>query len=148
MLLAVVAVSWAQKPPRYLRGPLAYSGTWVLAAVVCGLLVCDHYSWDLLTGGVAFFLVGACVLPLRSSLPVRMLSWKPLAALGVASYSLYIWHFNIVTDVTAHQLKGDSFIVDLAILLPICVIVALISYRVIEEPFLRLRKRWQGAPAR
>ena len=44
----------------------------------------------------SFLLVGAAVLPLRSGLLVRVLRWRPLAALGVASYSLYLWHYPIV----------------------------------------------------
>jgi peptidoglycan/LPS O-acetylase OafA/YrhL len=83
-------------------------------------------------------MVAACVLPLRPGRLVRALEWKPLAAVGVVSYSLYMWHFPLVVHLTSagHMLR--SFV----LLVPLSLAVACVSYFAIEAPFLRLRRRW------
>jgi peptidoglycan/LPS O-acetylase OafA/YrhL len=144
MLLAVLRVSWESSRPTWLRGPMRSSGVWLVASLPLWLLVFDHYSWDPLVGVASFLVIGSCVLPLDSSLPIRLLDWRPLAVIGTASYSLYLWHLPIVDHLTQHQLKGDSLAIDLVVLIPLTIAVALVSYRVIEAPFLRLRRRWQG----
>jgi peptidoglycan/LPS O-acetylase OafA/YrhL len=145
MLLALLRVSWERSRPAWLKGPLRSSGLWLVASLPVWLLVFDHYNWDPLVGVASFLLIGSCVLPLDPSLPVRVLDWRPLAVIGTASYSLYLWHLPIVDHLTQHQLNGDSLPIDLLVLVPLTVAVALVSYRVIEAPFLRLRRRWQGA---
>ena len=87
-------------------------------------------------------MVGACVLPLRGSRFLRALEWKWLAAIGVASYSLYLWHIPVITAIYPDVVEPSSFIVFLPIALGACLAVAFASYYVIESPFLRLRRRW------
>jgi peptidoglycan/LPS O-acetylase OafA/YrhL len=145
MLLALAKLAWDRHPPRWVKGPLASATVWLAGSLVLWVLVFDHYNWDLLLGPATFLMIGAIVLPLTPSVFVRALDWKPVAVLGLASYSLYMWHLPIVEHLAAHQMKGDGFAVDLAVMAPLSIVVALISYRVIEEPFLKLRKRWQGA---
>ena len=60
--------------------------------------------------------------------------------LGVASYSLYLWHGPIVLKLGEHL----SFVPLEFVSLAVCIPIALLSYRLIETPFLRLRRRWQG----
>jgi peptidoglycan/LPS O-acetylase OafA/YrhL len=145
MLLAVLRATWEKSRPAWLRGPLRSSGVWLAVSLPFWLLVFDHYNWDPLLGAASFLLIGSCVLPLDPSIPLRLLDWRPLAVIGTASYSLYLWHLPIVDHVTQHQLKGESLAVNLVVLVPLTVIVALASYRLIEAPFLSLRRRWQGA---
>jgi peptidoglycan/LPS O-acetylase OafA/YrhL len=118
------------------------------ALLLCSLpvwaAVFYRYSWEPLCAVAAMLMVGACVLPLRDGRLVRALEWRPLAAIGVASYSLYMWHFPLVVHVgwVGHTLR--SFVV----LVPLSLAVAFASYWVIEAPFLRLRRRWaRSAPA-
>jgi peptidoglycan/LPS O-acetylase OafA/YrhL len=77
---------------------------------------------------------------------LRALDWRPLAILGLASYSLFVWHFPIVSALPA----GSSWL-HFAVLLPIGAVLsiaaALVSYWAIESPFLRLRRRWSSASA-
>jgi peptidoglycan/LPS O-acetylase OafA/YrhL len=87
-------------------------------------------------------MVGALVLPLRDGPYVRALRLRPLALLGVASYSLYVWHLPIVK-----WLAIDSFGLACLACIPLCLAVAWASYRVIETPGLRLRRRWADSSA-
>jgi peptidoglycan/LPS O-acetylase OafA/YrhL len=63
----------------------------------------------------------------------HLLNWKPLAAIGILSYSLYLWQNPF--------LLGDNgtFWTTYPYNVVFVVIAALISYFVIERPFLRLK---------
>jgi peptidoglycan/LPS O-acetylase OafA/YrhL len=138
MLLALLRLRLEQRAVPRLP---AAGDAWVAGALVLWALVVYHYPWDPLCALAGMLLLGACVLPLRPGLTVRILEWRPLAAVGVASYSLYVWHFPIVS----HLEKSGHVLGWYALLVPLCLAVALVSYRVIEAPFLRLRGRWATA---
>ena len=152
MLLALARVATERRvqegrPARpVLPGPLGNGWAWLAASCLCWALVFDHYDWDLLAGAASLLLLGPCVLPLGASLPVRVLGWRPLAALGTASYSLYLWHLPIVYALAPDRLGG--YLGHLLIGGATCVAVALVSYRIVEEPFLRLRRAWGDTAAR
>jgi peptidoglycan/LPS O-acetylase OafA/YrhL len=63
---------------------------------------------------------------------VRALEWRPLALVGVASYSLYLWHVPILDALGGPHAKQ-------------LLAVAIASYRLVEAPFLRLRQCWEGS---
>ncbi len=148
MLLAVLKVSCEEARPDWLRGPARRPAAWLLATVPIWLVVTYRYDWDPLVGAATFLLIGACVLPLEPSPLVRALEWRPLAVVGVASYSLYLWHLPIVTELGGHQLRGEPMAMLWIVLVPLSCVIALASYRIVEAPFLTLRKRWQGSPVR
>jgi peptidoglycan/LPS O-acetylase OafA/YrhL len=52
--------------------------------------------------------------------------------------SLYLWHVPILDALGGPYLKR----------VPLCLAVAFVSYRLVEAPFLRLRKRCEGGPRR
>lgn len=64
----------------------------------------------------------------------KILNWKILSHIGTLSYSLYLWHMPFVIP----SFGSTNFIIKL-ILIYIC---ALISYLIIEIPFLNLRKNF------
>ena len=146
MLLALLRLEWEERRPACLDGPLGRSDLWLLAGAVPWIAVVARYEqWWLVALG-AFCLVGACVLPLRRGVLSRALSWRPLAAVGVASYSLYLWHFPILEWLAERRLEehGNAlFAAGVALLIP----GALASYAAVEAPFLRLRRRWSRAAA-
>jgi peptidoglycan/LPS O-acetylase OafA/YrhL len=155
MVLALVRLGW-REGRRGLRGPAGSTDAWLLAAAGCWLVACAKFKLEPVTALAGALVVGACVLPLRPGPLVRVLEWRPLAAVGVASYSLYLWHAPIVIwlggghyDGAALRftVPGWSFPGLLAVALPLAIAVALVSYRVIEAPFLRLRRRWSPAAA-
>jgi len=142
MLVAVLRVAWQQHPPRALAGPLGSADGWLLASAPVWALVFWSYDLEAVIAAASFLMVAACVLPLRPGPLVRALDWKPLALVGVASYSLYLWHLPIVEAIVGASWAPDGFVPLLAICLPLCVAVALVSYRLVEAPFLALRRRW------
>jgi peptidoglycan/LPS O-acetylase OafA/YrhL len=99
------------------------------------LLAADRLDWAQPLAGVgALMVVAAIVL----GPPLLELRW--LATLGIASYSLYLWHLPIVESLGPRtDARGPEL---LLVSLAVCVPIALASYALIERPFLRLRRRW------
>lgn len=158
MLLAVVRVWTDRGPqrPRWTTLPVVgWSAVWFVAGLACYLLMTKHdqlFQARLLPFA-GFLVVGSAVLPLRDGLQNRALEWKPLAAVGVASYSLYLVHVPLIQVLTGTYVRGvngtlvtfgDGMSFKLTLLLAILVTapVTAASYFGIERPFLRLRKRW------
>ena len=144
MYVAMLRIAWGDRPPAWLRGALSSPAVWLAASVPFWLLQA-HRLWDWPVVFASFLTVGACVLPLRESRALRALEWRPLAVLGIASYSLYVWHEPIVAELAEAGL--DGYLPLLAAGVALSVAAALLSYRAIETPFLRMRKRWSRSSA-
>jgi peptidoglycan/LPS O-acetylase OafA/YrhL len=142
MSLCFLRIAWEKRPPRLLQTPLGLSGLWVLASAAVWLVIPLNYGREYLAFIASFLLVGACVLPLRHGILTRGLEWKPLAAIGIVSYSLYLWHIPVITELYPDIVEPSSFPVFLAIALAVCLAWSFASYYLIESPFLRLRRRW------
>jgi peptidoglycan/LPS O-acetylase OafA/YrhL len=143
MLVALLRSAWEERPPRFLRGPLGTPAAWLAAALPLWILAAWRFKLELLCVPAGFLTVGAVVLPLRPWRPLALLDARPIALLGVVSYSLYVWHWPIITHLNGGKdLMPSGFKAVLAALVPLCVAVAAISYLLIERPALRLRRRW------
>jgi len=105
------------------------------------------YDWACAAVLPCFLMVGASVLPLRPGPVVRALEWRPLALIGVASYSLYMWHVPILDHLNEISAFHGSFSAQVLVGTPLCLLAAFVSYRLIEAPFLRLRRRWERPAA-
>jgi len=70
----------------------------------------------------------------------QLLSLKPLRAIGLLSYSLYIWHRPIIA---LYQIEHGSTLIaaDSAVLLATCFLAATASYWLVERPAIR---RWRS----
>jgi peptidoglycan/LPS O-acetylase OafA/YrhL len=147
MLLAVLQTAWHDEGPQALLGWAGRSSSWLLASLPFWAIVVWHYDLDFLLVPATFLTVGAVALPLRRGLVGKVLEWRPLALIGIASYSLYLWHFPIVNQI-AQRAPSLGYWELLVICVPLSCVVALVSYRVIEAPFLRLRRSWSGSQRR
>jgi peptidoglycan/LPS O-acetylase OafA/YrhL len=69
----------------------------------------------------------------------RLLAWPQAVAIGRLSYSLYLWHWGALAAadwaLTRHGMPW------LAVAVPLTLAAATLSYRAIERPMLRLRRR-------
>lgn len=145
MVLAILQLEWERRPPSRLRGIVRSADAWLVASAGLWALCCWDYGWaDPLTAAAAFLTVGAVVLPLTPGPLVRLLDLRWLALLGVASYSLYIWHVPIIEQLYTRPAL-DSFVPLLVVAVPLALLAALVSYVVVERPTLAWRRRW--APA-
>jgi peptidoglycan/LPS O-acetylase OafA/YrhL len=75
---------------------------------------------------------------------VRLLGAKPLVAIGLISYSLYLWHFPLL--VYARQLAlRELTSVETALVIGVAFGLSTLSWRVVEQPF-RGRRVLAGRP--
>jgi peptidoglycan/LPS O-acetylase OafA/YrhL len=142
MVTALLQVRLRSRRPWSWLEPLLQRDLWVVGGVVLWIVTCWRLSWEPpFISAASFLVVGAVVLPLRGGRLLRVLDFRPLALLGIASYSLYIWHVPIL-----QQLVPADFHVSMwwlfAAGLPASVVAAALSYAVIERPALKLRGIW------
>jgi peptidoglycan/LPS O-acetylase OafA/YrhL len=80
---------------------------------------------------------------------LRALEWRPLAAVGVASYSLYLWHQPVIDWFRNHGvLPLDGAVGLAAAFLLVTVtsgILSAVTYRLVERPALRRKHRGTSA---
>jgi peptidoglycan/LPS O-acetylase OafA/YrhL len=79
----------------------------------------------------------------------RWLQWRPLAAIGVASYSLYLWHepvLRVLHDYGLLPAKTASYAFPwtAGLLIAVSVPVALVSYRVLERASVLILAAFDG----
>ena len=66
----------------------------------------------------------------------RILSKKPLVAIGLISYSLYLWHQPIFA-LFKYRFGYDKFDIFMPTLIVLSVVIAIFSYFAVERPFRR-----------
>jgi peptidoglycan/LPS O-acetylase OafA/YrhL len=75
----------------------------------------------------------------------RVLADRRLQWLGLISYSLYLWHAAIIQKLTtsgwSDRLGGVPFA---AMVVPVCVAVAAVSFYLVERPALRIGRALAG----
>jgi peptidoglycan/LPS O-acetylase OafA/YrhL len=145
MMLAVAQLAVEQRRPSWLRGPIGNTDTWLLAGAGVWLIIFWRYSLVPLAGVASVLLLAAVVLPLRAGPLARLLDFKPLVLVGVASYSLYLWHVPIVEHLSRASWMPAGTTPLLLVAGAVSLAVATLSYLIIERPALRLRGRWENA---
>ena len=128
-----------------------------LAAIGALGLVLPLYGWLFWrTGGdpphlvetfahpVVGLLLGVTFLRIRHVGRIRALEAKPVAALGVVSYSLYLWHLPVLMLVRRIGSAGPC----LAGAVVAALVVGIVSYFVVERPLLRRRATRPSEPER
>jgi peptidoglycan/LPS O-acetylase OafA/YrhL len=111
-------------------------------------------NYQTLMAVVSGLLVLACVIRRFEDPPVgplvRMLESRPFRWSGLLSYSIFLWHYPVVFWLREHDLtlRGDgSFAVNLLIVVAVTWVLSLVTYRYVEEPFLRRKRHWRVAPS-
>lgn len=158
MGLALASV-WVARygAPRLLRLVGSVDWVWWVVAFVCfhaatywiGLsntLVLVHgsraFTRQLLYGMVALFLLLPAVFgPAERGTVRRFLQLRPVVFLGTISYGIYLWHqafIEQITEVTNGVTFRSPFLPAALGALAMSVIVATVSFRLVEQPLLRL----------
>ena len=130
---------------RYDRLLLTRTTGLVSAVVVVGTHVASF--WHPLTKyynsfGVTLVQIAIAVLIYNAvHLKYSFLNWKPVAGIGVLSYSLYLWQQLFLNRYSEQWYTAFPQNIVLASL------AAMASYLIVEQPMLRLRERLQQKPA-
>jgi peptidoglycan/LPS O-acetylase OafA/YrhL len=116
-----------------------------LALLVCLVLVSNPKTAFAFRVGIplaefaAAVIVLAAVADSRAPIP-RLMQIAPLVSLGKISYGVYLWDWPINVALTNLGVGSDS-LVAVALRLGLPILVALASYRYVEQPALRLKSR-------
>ena len=125
------------------------SRTWCFGLLCIGLAMMGMtQAWDLSpTSASALlvfpFLTGTCLCAVLGVMQTRF-RWSPLVYLGKVSFGIYIYHTVAIR--ASERLLERAEIVHPAAVLALTVILAclaaMISYKLLETPFLRLKERF------
>ena len=144
MLLALMRPELAGRSARRLPASSILIGLGF--ACWLGLPLWLSHTFDQPVAALASFLILAgVVLSAAPGLLVRVLRWRVLGILGLASYSLYLWHEPIVLSLARNTDAGFRGLMVAAF--AICIAVSLVSYALVERPFLLVRRRWGSTVA-
>jgi len=117
---------------------------WVQPVGILLLLLACVTPFDHFPGAGAIPAVGGAALILlavHNGGTNRVLASRPMVGLGLVSYSWYLWHWPLLAFYRANTVDGGSATVPLA-LCAFALLLAVGSYRWIEQPFRRMR--WQA----
>ena len=92
------------------------------------------------TLGAAAIILGGALAP--QSTASKLLSSRPFVAIGLLSYSWYLWHWPLLAIVRAYELGAKDLWRDGAIAF-IALGLAWLTYSFVEHP-IRSRKVWSG----
>jgi peptidoglycan/LPS O-acetylase OafA/YrhL len=77
--------------------------------------------------------------------------WRSIRYLGKISYGLYVYHLPCIAvlwKMDSRFLKHDSPLAVFTLGLPFTIVIAAISYRYFESPFLRMKERFEVVKSR
>lgn len=115
-----------------------------LVLVLLAAAICSERPPPLLIDGLLAALVAACSLvphgPLAAALETRA-----LRHVGIVSYGMYLTHMFVINAVR-WWMPGQSGLRTFAVSLPLTVLVATVTHRLVERPFLGLRERFRAMP--
>jgi peptidoglycan/LPS O-acetylase OafA/YrhL len=114
--------------------------------ILVGAMILLNLGPLLFVGPLVLFGLGAGTLVVAALEPGSLrtaLSVPPLVFLGRISYSLYLWHLPILVALGANARGGLSR--ELAGV-AVALVAAFLSYRFVEQPFLRRKRRLRLGP--
>jgi peptidoglycan/LPS O-acetylase OafA/YrhL len=136
ILLAVaVGVGRAESYRRLSTTPIAIAA---LGAMLAGMFVVPSDWWVFPLAVVVCWPPVAHLVLHRDSVLSRAFSWSPAVWLGERSYGFYLWHYPLVV-IAKSRIDSTAGVVVVA--LGATLIATEISWRYIEQPFLRLKDR-------
>ena len=129
-------------PGAGLLGVVALGGLLAMVVVARELAPWMYRGGFLLAAALSAVVIASVTAAPRSALG-RVLSWRPVVAVGVLSYGLYLWHWPVFIALSHDRtgLDGPSL---LFARFAVTGVLALVSFRLVEEPIRtqRLQRRF------
>ncbi len=153
MTLAVVRVLWEQKRVTVHR-------RWPLVAVAVSVALVfpalrlytedsiDQLEYELVLALCCALLLSIVVLPDERSRAVATLSSRPFTAVGLASYSLFLWHdpwLRSFRDLGLTRGGGlGAFLFNFLVVASVSGVASAATYLLVERPTLARKRPWQA----
>lgn len=153
---ALVAILAARStPPTGDRVPLvarrwfgwsvvAALGVLIVVAASFSILLVDYVLlWEApLAVGLTALLI-AHLNAVRTTGPGAVLAWAPLVWIGKLSYGIYLFHYPLLWVLRDRGISEDHATYVFAVAMALSTALAAASYYLVEQPALRLRKRFE-----
>jgi peptidoglycan/LPS O-acetylase OafA/YrhL len=146
LALAIVSVA-VQRRPELLPARWRLAALLAIPLLLLGALRVAPLYGELSALACAL-LVGLVVLPAPSlrhpSRLTRLFDSRPIATVGLASYSVFLWHGPVIDVLREHGLTASGrqgFLLNLGLVLAVTGVLSLLTYRYVERPALRLKAR-------
>lgn len=146
--LGMLGALWFERRRKAGSGPLGASATAVLFAAGAGIVFLGGYWHEVRGGGITYATFSGLPAALGFTLmisaaaagggpAVSWLSARPLVAIGVISYGVYLWHLPLLL-VTRHAgLMPEPFVLRVVVVLGLALIAGFASWRLVERPMIR-----------
>jgi peptidoglycan/LPS O-acetylase OafA/YrhL len=118
--------------------------------IVCMTPVSTPRTGSMLTdlGTLAAVVLVASVVLAPHSAIVRFFSAPGLVWIGARSYGIYLFHYPFVlVFIQPPMFHGASHVVAVICCMAATIVIAALSFRFVETPFLRLKSRFENARA-
>ena len=127
------------KTPGKSLNPIAWLATIVMLVCLClpdGFLPGKGYIERLAVCSAAAWLIAAG----NGSRFNQLLAWKPMVAIGLISYPLYLWHWPVLALLRYVYMDSVLPLNVLLVSMPGVVVASWVSYRLIENPIRHSKK--------
>ncbi len=145
LLLGATLACWftstAWRPPRG-RALMAWGG---LVTVVVVAVTCRTTTVGIPLASIATMSLIWALIPGRTPGVSALLESAPAQWIGKRSYGLYLWHYPLDIALYSYGLHGSVDVLPLQLGLPF--LIAAVSYRFLEQPFVRLKSQYERAAA-
>jgi peptidoglycan/LPS O-acetylase OafA/YrhL len=149
--LGMLVALWIERRrlrPDY-RGPLGPSATAALVALGVAVIAWNAYVFEAFPGD-SFSRVVLAKLPTALGFALIVaaaaggtgpsVSWlrsRPLVAVGIVSYGVYLWHLPLILVVRQLGLLPAAVLPRFAVVLPLALAVATLSWKLVERPAIQ-----------
>jgi peptidoglycan/LPS O-acetylase OafA/YrhL len=105
----------------------------------------DDYVGYTVNAAIAAAIIVGCDLR-RSALWVRWLGARPLAWAGKRTFSIYLWHYPVISAANGALVPRLGLWPAVFVAAALSVFAGYVSFKLIETPAQRLRPAWASAP--
>jgi peptidoglycan/LPS O-acetylase OafA/YrhL len=146
--LGMLGALWFEHRRRGQSPPLGAGATLALVAAGVGFVFLGGYWHETVGRGAMYVTFSGLPAALGFALviaaasagggpAVGWLSARPLVAIGVISYGIYLWHLPLLLATRHLGLMPDAFLLRLIVVAALALAAGLASWRLVEQPLIR-----------
>lgn len=119
-------------------------GVVILVAATYSILLIDYVMlWEAPIAVALTALLIAHLNAVGTTGPGAVLAWRPLVWIGKLSYGIYLIHYPLLWILRDHGMPDEHAVPVFALVMAISTAVAAASFYLVEQPVLRLKKRYE-----